>query len=105
LDTILISDSETDISETEETYKWIKWLWWMSWKEIVSILTKLWFEEKKIRWKSQWKWDHKLFFRNENEWKTYIMIPMHSSVKASTLRDQLKRAGILNEFTSFLWLQ
>ena len=105
LDTILISDSDTDISETEETYKWIKWLWWMSWKEIVSILTKLWFEEKKIRWKSQWKWDHKLFFRNENEWKTYIMIPMHSSVKASTLRDQLKRAGILNEFTSFLWLQ
>ena len=86
-------DFEDEDNEKNEN-KWLSWLAWFTGKEVLSKLKKLWFKEKKVNGRIQWKWDHILLVRERDGKKQYFLVPMHRQVKASTLWDKLKMVWI-----------
>ena len=95
---------EESIEEGQEnnlnTWKWLNKLSWWSGKQLLAQLQRLWFTIKRVNGKIQWKWDHILLYREKDN--KYFLVPMHKTIKASTLKDTLKRAGILEEFLESL---
>ena len=88
---------ETDSKEVFKKNKGLDGLWGWNWKEIIRQLEKLGCRVKTIYWrgKIQWKWDHKLVLAPDG--KSLSAVPMHNSVKASTLFDILNRLKIKKE--------
>ena len=95
---IFLEDTEETKENVEfEKNKSLQWLAWWRWKEVLAKFEKLWWKVKKINWKIQWKWDHKLLYKEENGTTKYIVIPIHAQIKATTLFDILNKAWVKKE--------